>query len=329
MNDVQKQGFQRGLNQHGYAFQHRVIREAAKLKDDRKGSAFWDLLTIEQPVVINGRTTRIDFILYAKQRHICWLLVAECKRVNPAFGKWCFTKGAYQRPMWLRDQDLFEILQLGDTPKAGGAGGDSSDRIFDIGFSLKTDQKGDGHPVASDNDALEHECTQSMLGVNGLIELLVKDEKFAKNFEGIDVFTFIPTVFTTASLQTSDVDLRATELTSGEVTLSNPPVDIDWLYYQFPQSPALKHGVQSLESPWSDRQDSWAEIVARDFWRTVVVVNAAGVVNQTKPNQTKPNQTKTKTKTKTKPNQTKLEQHYFPPNSVTQISIKERRPKCL
>lgn len=279
MADQINSGFEHALNQHGYAFQHRVIREAARIKDTLKSSAYWDLLSVEQPVSVNDRTTRIDFILIAKQGSKCWLLVAECKRVNPAFGSWCFARGAYQEPMWLGNQVLFEVLTLKKGRSiSGAAGGDNSHNIFDIGFTLKLEKSGDAHPVGNDRDAIEQACSQTILGINGLIQTLGREEPLVQTLEGISTVTLVPVVFTTATLQSSDVDLRTTDLKTGEVKLAEPPKDEKWVYFQYPQSPVMRHSVTRAGSPWGDSHpDSWSEIVARDYWRTIAIVSAEGV----------------------------------------------------
>ena len=266
--------FESGLNQHGYAFQQRVIREAARLNDDPKSRKKWNLLATEQPVAVGDTHTRIDFILeYQSADSQLSLIVAECKRVNPAYGSWCFAKGAYQRPVWLGTQVVVEVLALEEDLKSGGAGGPTSDHIFDIGFSVKTDAAGDPTPVSGDRDGLEQACQQVCRGLNGLIQVLATDPTLAKTKAGVDRVDFLPVIFTTAKLFTSAVDLRTTDLSSGQVQLPGDVVERDWLYFQYPQSPGLVHSLNR----WPEDGDIWSEVVAREYFRSVAIVSANGI----------------------------------------------------
>jgi hypothetical protein len=273
MTDRAAQAFRRGLNQHGYAFQHRVIREAARLQDD--GLSAWDLLGVEVPIVAGDRHSRIDFVLSMKREpDELWLLAAECKRVNPAFGQWCFARGSYHRPPWAARQIIPEVIRLDDPPAAGGFGGPTSDWIFDIGFALKTDGTGDSHPVSRDNDAVENACYQASQGLNGLVQGLVTDERLGRRLlSGIAAVTILPVVFTTASLVVSDVNLRESDLASGDAPEDLTVQQRDWLYYQYPQSPVVKHSIER----GALKHDSFAAVLARDYLRTVAIVSPGGI----------------------------------------------------
>lgn len=264
--------FNTGLNQHGYAFHQRVMRETARLNDNSSNG--WELLSVEQPVAVGNSQSRIDFILEHREvEGQLSLLVAECKRVNPAYGIWCFAKGAYQRPPWLATQVCTEVLALESPPRSGAAGGPTSDRIFDIGFSVKMGSRGDVNPVSNDRDALEQACQQVCKGVNGLIEVLGNNADLQQTVAGIERVDFLPVIFTTAKLLTSDVDLRNTDLMTGEIETSDTVIERDWLYFQYPQSPTLLHTLNR----WPEEDDAWSEIVAREYVRSIAVVSSNGI----------------------------------------------------
>lgn len=82
---------QKKLNFHGYGFQYAVLRFSEELFRQKISS--WIFRWSEFPVQVNNVDTRIDFILENTQNGI--FIVAECKRVNPAYSNWCFVKTPY------------------------------------------------------------------------------------------------------------------------------------------------------------------------------------------------------------------------------------------
>ena len=86
------------LNKHGYSFQHRVIAETLRLRDE--GASAFGLVSSEVPVRVQEHDTHIDFVLLKESPRQARFIVAECKRVNPKFNCWCFVKSPYPRPPW-------------------------------------------------------------------------------------------------------------------------------------------------------------------------------------------------------------------------------------
>jgi hypothetical protein len=80
--------FRADLNRHGYGFQHAVVQA---LQSNRHRG--WLPETTEFPVSYRGRTTHIDVLASAIEKRV--LLVGECKRVNPAVGRWVFAKSPF------------------------------------------------------------------------------------------------------------------------------------------------------------------------------------------------------------------------------------------
>lgn len=110
-NNELKNSFNKTLNSHGYSFQYAVIQAAKEACEKRLSS--WIFEVSEFPVESNGKSTRIDFILHSSDKDHNYCLVAECKRVNPAYGHWCFVKA----PIVCRNRsiDRFNIESLAIT----------------------------------------------------------------------------------------------------------------------------------------------------------------------------------------------------------------------
>lgn len=109
--------FQATLNRHGYGFQFAVLSESQKCFDSRT-SAFV-LETIELPVVVNGNSSRIDFVLKRVSEHLIFpfplrplYLVAECKRANPSLSTWCFARAPFTRQNGHANHLFIESVQI-------------------------------------------------------------------------------------------------------------------------------------------------------------------------------------------------------------------------
>lgn len=261
--------FKKGLEQHGYPFQYRVLAECLDLHDKRRTN--WKLLVNEFPVEAGGRDTKIDFVLTksvssnvaTEDRYI----VAECKRVNPAFGDWCFVRAPYWHPRFLTSQVVIETTRS-DDHKSGGFGTTSHLDIFNVAFEMKSGEKGDSHPVSNDRDAIEKACTQVCRGLNGFLGSVMKDREMNKD-PGVSV---LPVVFTTARLWTGNTSLERSDLETGEVEVTDLR-QLDLLFYQYVLSASMKHDLARgrLDS------DQFQECYARDYVRSVVVVGPTGI----------------------------------------------------
>lgn len=269
-----EESFLGGLNKHGFVFHHRVLQEALDPPEGVR-RAPWTRLDVETPVP----GARIDFILRGPYSpSSVSLLVAECKRVNPAFGMWCFTRSPHPRPEGWGNWAVTESLKRertaeGECRFTTGVTFGNVVRGHDIGFELKTDRSGDSHPVSFDRDAIETACTQVLRGVNGLISAFSGDATFRRFAESQDRIWFLPVVFTTAKLVTAEVDFKRADLVSGTISGPLEVKEVDWLYYQYPQSPQLKHGLPG-EAP---ERDSFEELVVRSYVRSVAIVGPKGI----------------------------------------------------
>jgi hypothetical protein len=111
------------LNRGGYAFHQRVIREAEAAFNDakEKGETRWRFETVEFPVQVKNRDTRIDILLryYQRAQYLC----VECKRADPALANWVFLRLpvlARDRPDYERfHADCVQLLQRRQTADVG------------------------------------------------------------------------------------------------------------------------------------------------------------------------------------------------------------------
>jgi hypothetical protein len=89
----------------------------------------------------------------------------------------------------------------------------------------------------------------------------------------VSSIAFIPVIFTTAKLWVSDVDLTKADITTGDIEKSLINLEEKkWLFYQYSQSPDLKHSCEITQE-----YDSLSSSLYQLFTRTVAVVTADGI----------------------------------------------------
>ena len=266
--------FAQTINRHGYAFQNAVL--AATDAAFREGRSRWVFEAAEFPVDLRGSGTRIDFILSTSGTP-CWML-AECKRVNPAYSDWFFVKSPYIR----RDQqDAFTVEHIsseagllcadGVTLVSGPAGG-----YFHVGFEVKTDKLGDSS--GSRGNAIEEAATQVCRAASGMVDYIATNRSVLTQHPSnrqMRSRMLFPVVYTTASLFTSDINLAETELESGEINREMlEPIEADYLFYQYHLSPGIKHSI----APCHNRGEL-SHVLQADVIRTIPIVSAKGITN--------------------------------------------------
>lgn len=263
------QEFASAINRHGFAFQAAVLHEARRLRNG--GKSQFDPEVVEFPVQVQSSPTRIDLVLHHKSHGL--LLVCECKRVNPAFANWCFAKmpplGADGEPEW----PLVDWIHRGQGGifhvNARPIGPFTNERFFDLAFEIQSQRKGDSHPVKT-TPAIEEAATQVCRGTNGLVEFYLRDTSLLK---GVDGIALLPVIFSTADLWGSDVDLRRTDLATGEFPTQNVTLEkVPWLLYQYHVSPGVKH-VSGHSATTADL----AKALEMEYLRTIAIVSPSGI----------------------------------------------------
>lgn len=255
------------LNSHGYGLHYAVIRRLSDLA--QKKPAFpWRVVAVELPVEVRREHTRIDIVLKHSRRPV--YLICECKRVNPALSEWCFLRGPHPTPPESADYVLTELVAF-DGVRSFSTGVNrlgTSDRIHHLAVEVKTDRPGDPH--GHGRGGIEGAATQVLRSVNGFVEFLALNRSVLRANEPTSI---LPVIFTTAAVYSTDADLGAAGLQDGTTDLADASIEEQpWLYYQYHQTPGIKHEL-SIPSGEADV----AEILQAEYIRTVAIVEARGI----------------------------------------------------
>ena len=284
--------FLRELNKHGYAFQAAVFRAAKELAED--GSSVWRPEVPEFPVVVHGKPAHIDLLLRAETgRHV---LVVECKRVNPAYGVWCFAPSADAAGAWGGNQVTAECVQILEGLPLFASGTSvtmAPGKHYSVGLEIQTSRKGDAEPARfSSKGAIQNAVEQACRGMNGLVNYY--GCRSLRKHKVTDTY-FVPVVVTTADIQVCNRDLGEASLEFGEMPNSELET-APWVYFDYPQSPGMKHDFspsthasrnvrrlhQDVRSPHDGR--SLRNEGRAEFMRTVPVVSAKSLAEFLKAN---------------------------------------------
>lgn len=258
--------FRRVLNRHGFPFQEAVLRAVGSIET---GSG-WEAWMPEFPVSVQDQSTRIDVILAspAKDRFI----VCECKRANPSIANWCFAQSQLRFPgSSLANRAYAEtLLDRGDGVVGMHVRELQSASIYHIGVEASTHKKGD-EDGAKKGQEIEDACGQVCRGLNGLIECFYQ-RNMLKTF-GRREALFLPMIVTTANLYATTNDLSLASIESGELGETPLRVEkVNWLWYRYHQSPALKHQV-----PLNNPSMAFNDILFYEFARTIAIVSPNGI----------------------------------------------------
>lgn len=228
--------------------------------------------------------TRIDFIF--RKRTPLVYLVGECKRVNPAFSNWCFANSPFARPnsgsdkvilqsAWVAPQ--FRTSATGMVPDINkrmltGVLRPEAPKVYRVGLTVKSDQPGDR--AGKITDAIEDAAGQVCKGLNGLIEFFHSQRQTMP--DGTKLY-FLPVIFTTARLWTTDTDLASANIDIGEFDAGSVTLkEADWIWYQYNISPVLKHTLSIDEAEYRNPFDL-STALELDFTRTIAIVSVNGI----------------------------------------------------
>ena len=258
--------FRTELNAHGFGFQHAVVQMIHRHRDN-----MWEAAATEFPVAYRDRSTHVDVLAWCFQRKA--LMVAECKRVNPAFGNWVFARSPFT---FERDQQETWLEQL--VPPDSTI---SVPRIlpipfrvdpFHIAVEVKTNKDGDQAGLPKGR-ALSQSLTQVAEGVNGLIEMLPKQKNLLRANGPI---IFLPVIFTTANLYaTDDAELHLAELDTGHM----PEAKFEkksWLWFESNVSPDL---LAEVQHQGFQSATQFQELLPTKHTRAIAIVSHDGVAS--------------------------------------------------
>lgn len=272
------QRFLTALNQHGYPFHQTVLKIAEDARVKRR--SYWRVKASEFPVEVRGYGTRIDVILEHDNPWV--LLLAECKRANPALSNWCFSRASWT-PCGASTKQLFieGIVQTQTGAYYTEIYRAARADVYHIALEVRTDATGDTR--GSGRGAIEDAASQICRGSNGFAEFLKAEPSFlcdvssARNVDEIrgiarTLFLF-PVIFTTARLWVSDEDLGTLNLSDNHYELADLAVrEVPWVVYHYHQSPGLKHSIRSRQET-----SELGEYLYDVFVRTIFIVNAQKV----------------------------------------------------
>lgn len=265
--DGPQDDFRKVVSRHGHAFQYAVIRRADLLCGT--GRSQWLFNAAEVPVEVQGHGTRIDLVLERRSwSGLSDLLIAECKRANPAHANWCFAKAPYiRRGSGLPPIILERVCRTEDGVEAGphfvGHGRD----IYGLAYEVRTDAKGDGAPGRG---AIEEASSQLMKGLSGIVELLARQPNILPSQGGL---TIVPVIFTTATVWVTNVDMAEAEVSNGAMPEGELlPAPRGWLWYRYHISPGIAHTQKQRGST-----TELGDFVEHRFARCIAVVSPLGI----------------------------------------------------
>jgi len=263
------EGLRKVLNAHGYNFQYAILRYAETLFSS--GDLDWVFEAAEFPVIAGGETTHIDFIL--RSRSGGTYLVAECKRVDPARGNWCFARVPYTRRDPLGNELIFDQFRcqpvhlLTQEPFIHTI----NRHVYHLGLELKTDMKGNG--ISKSGSAINQAVTQVMRGASGLINYLFKLGN--PSYKDVKIIKIMSAIFTTAQLWVTEADLGAAEITTGELPLEAVQAEhADWIWFNHNRSPSLRYDLE-----WRNIRDHLSKELEYEFTRSIAIISPKGIEN--------------------------------------------------
>jgi hypothetical protein len=267
-----RNSFNKILNSHGYGFHYAVLSKAKELYEQHTSN--WAFESAEFPVSINGAATRIDFILKkhtsSPETETPFFLVAECKRANPALADWCFVRAPFVRRNRTHEPVILEHIEIDDkaTLNACGIAHSFVENAYHIALEVRTEKKGDNRSAG--RGAIEEAATQVCRGLNGLVETEVKLFQIPGHVTRAD---FLPVIFTTAKLWTTNADLSSAELESGDIDLENYNFEQrPWIILQYHMSPGIKNYLLLKH-----HVDGFSDLLDMEYIRSIPIVNATAI----------------------------------------------------
>ncbi len=258
-------GLRKLLQVHGYGFQYALLKQAADAYE--AGRSTWLFEVAEFPVASREVSTRVDFVLRRPRSRA--FLVVECKRTDPRRSNWCFVSAPYVRregaPTQLIVEHIRETARETGVVKAYPAYADWHGTAYHLGFEIRGAHGGNEETPTSRN-AIDESATQVMRGIAGLTEVYARNA--ARVREGPPLL-LMPVIVTTARLFSTPADLSQSGLSSSDMPSVPELQPEEWVVYQFPLSPMLKHSV----SHYSDDREL-SGMLTMDHLRSILVVQA-------------------------------------------------------
>jgi hypothetical protein len=256
------------LDNLGYGFQYRVLRESKRLFEKRQSP--WGEPVLEFPVEAQGRGVRIDFVLRHKDSPL--YMLAECRRAHPDLSDWCFIRSPYPPSITPAEAAFVETVSI------------MADEVGQVRAGIRVlKHPGDIHHIALEvrvgemggsqrrgGGAIDEAAEDVCRGLNGLIKFFRGHLNF---FQGERTVGFLPVIFTTAKLWTSGVDLSSADIEDGQIDLSKAHLEgKSWLFYHYHQDPAVKHSLLPTKESLNLQ-----DILYSEYVRTIPIVSPSGI----------------------------------------------------
>ena len=272
LTDIHK-ALQARLNKHGYCFQYASLDFIKNALPSIDGTP-WTFQTSEFPVQIlnKDKGTKIDFVLKSRNSSVQSIfLLFECKRSNPALKNWCFLRLPYVRHGRTSERFFADVVTAESRIKATGKiiTFSTQDEFYHLALEVKSGEVGDKN--GKSYGEVEEASTQICRGLNGLIDLYAKYPQMHTKTPVI----MIPIILTTANILAGKLEIENIDLASGNLKILPALSPKDWIYYQYHQSPALKHNFPAEQSG----NYELPYVLDRDYIRTIPIVSAKGIAS--------------------------------------------------
>ena len=222
-------GLRKVLNLHGYGFQYSTLKRCLEARP-----TVWQVAATEFPVELNDTDIHIDFIL-GYHSH---LIVAECKRVDPALSRWGFARSKLVHSARSGSPPRVDFLEyLRGQVHRHAVSLNSVLSPYHVGIEYKSGDK--GNSTGRGRDALIKAITQVLRGRGGLMEHLHREKAWGGSV-GFAGGVIILVVFTSAELLTTDSLLEDADLATGEMPKDMEASEQEWLWLDHHMSVDLR-----------------------------------------------------------------------------------------
>src|SRR5262249_31435894 len=141
---------------------------------------------------------------------------------------------------------------------------------YHIALEVRTEEKGDS--AGTGRGAIEEAATQICRGLNGFVRFIARSPQVLGKHKGAD---FLPVIFTTARLWTTDADLSLADVNNGNIDLTKSGFqEQSWVVLQYHMSPGLKHAFLPKEQP-----TELSDLMETEFIRTIPIVNSSAIAS--------------------------------------------------
>lgn len=259
----------RALNTHGFGFQYAVIEEI--YTKARVRGFDWKLVGAEVPISLNGEETHADFLFFSPNKGA--YLVGECKRADPALGRWCFARSKYHLGSSCAAVDVLHFRRQ-DEDRLYISAEPLQAPAYQVGIAVKRPKvKGDGNSGA--RDAISRAASQVLRATNGFIELCGRHPSLVRKEAGGRPARFVPVVVSTAEIVAGETDLSLADLASGDLPSDFPVAPKSWVWFQHALNESMQANVPGRFE--IERFSGWRDLFAQTALRSVAFINSGGV----------------------------------------------------